>query len=405
MSRHQWPEYQSQGQRCLEPGAGVSGRDGKPEIVTGIAARQALRLIGKVLIFSAAAIGLVVAGWQGALVNPATLINRVDIIAIMVMLAALPRATRRAFGPASDTVLARVVRAGGYLAVFALVLAKIEAQRFEYTYFLGVPRLVGLWTGEIAFLLLIAAYVAGLLAVTARHPPASPAALAVGTGIGIIAGLVVFVLPPAGNPLHLSHTWLPLMHGLARGVAVPLLLGGGVAAGLMAARRTRGGGSRLPLADLRARQGVAAGLCAGAAAALIASIAGVSAATVLPHQAERFSQVVPDLHHVPNGVYEFEASLRDSAARYLLVLTLFPLLGAGLGAWGGLYAAGHPPYRPGGGDGGEFPEPLPDPPPPNGRQQSVDWVPAILTGYLLELPDLPVVRQEREAEDPCHARP
>jgi hypothetical protein len=80
--------------------------------------------------------------------------------------------------------------------------------------------------------------VAGITAVTARRPRASPAALATGTLAGAAAGLVMAALPPMGNLPHLTGAWLTVVHGIARGVAVPLVLGGGVAAGLMAARRT-----------------------------------------------------------------------------------------------------------------------------------------------------------------------
>jgi hypothetical protein len=57
-----------------------------------------------------------------------------------------------------------------------------------------------------------------------------------------------------------------------------------------------------------------------------------------------------------------------AAAGYLLVLIIFPLLGAGLGAWGGLFAAGNPGRRPGGGGdgGGGGHDPDPEPMPPGG---------------------------------------
>jgi ABC-type xylose transport system permease subunit len=51
------------------------------------------------LVFLAATAGLVWAGWPGAAANPATLINRIDVIAAVVMLAGLPWLARRLFGP------------------------------------------------------------------------------------------------------------------------------------------------------------------------------------------------------------------------------------------------------------------------------------------------------------------
>ena len=90
------------------------------------------RRIVSSLAFLAAAAGLVWAGWPGALANPATVINRVVVIAAVVILAGLPWLARRVFGPAGDSWLARIVRVGGYAAVFALVLVKAEVERSEY---------------------------------------------------------------------------------------------------------------------------------------------------------------------------------------------------------------------------------------------------------------------------------
>ncbi len=78
----------------------------------------------------------------------------------------------------------------------------------------------------------------------------------------------------------------------------------------------------------------------------------------------------------------------DSAAGYLVVLVFFPVLGAGLGAWGGLYGAGQPRRRPGGGGGGGSGGPAPVPPPPDDDVcRDDERLPAILRGgYLRELP-------------------
>jgi hypothetical protein len=217
-------------------------------------------------------------------------------------------------------------------------------------------------------------------------------------------------------------------------------MGAIIAAGLVAARRARGRGSGLPLADTRARQGVMAGLCAGAAAALVASVVGIGTIALLPHDLNRLVwalpnrhpppstgfQFVPDVtgsaaghlphfghrlttgprgrrsavpapalrarprHVLPSPVYEFEVAVTDSAVGHLLVLVFFPVLGAGLGAWGGLYGAGQPRQRPGGGGGGEKP-PGPVPPPPTGGAHAGEddegHLPPILRGgYLRELP-------------------
>jgi hypothetical protein len=361
-----------------------------------------VRRIVSSLVFLAATAGLVWAGWPGAAANPATLINRVDVIAAAVMLAGLPWLARRVFGPAGDSWLARIVRVGGYAAVFALVLVKANVERSEYAAHSGRAWLAGAWAGEIIFLVVIAAYVAGLLAVTARRPPFSPVALAIGTGAGVAAGLLMYALLPVGRWPHITMGWLAGVYSVARVLALPLALGTGIAAGLVAARRAGRGRRQLPLADGRARQGMAAGLCAGVVAALVFCVLSTGTAALLPHMAKPllwvFTKPRPPvwaLHggHLPHpsmynaALYQFEMSVADTAAGYLLALICFPLFGAGLGAWGGLFAAGHPGRRPSGGGGGGGGAPEPGPPPPDGgRRAADDHQPAFLRGYLHELP-------------------
>jgi hypothetical protein len=282
-----------------------------------------------------------------------------------VLVAAAWWGARRVFGLAGPSRLARRVRAVGYLVVCALVLVKALVERFAYSAWHGAPWLAGLWAGEVAFLAALALYVAGLTRVTARRPVVSPA-LAVGIVAGAAAALILLALPPWGDPLHVPDAWL--LNDLGRGVAIPLVLVGGIVAGRIAARRATGRGSRLPLADVRARQGLAAGLCAGAVAALILAVAGDGAAALLPHVATHFPPpALPNARQLPPSVVEFETSLTESAGGYLLPLVFFPVLGAGLGAWGGLPLAGHPASGDNGGGGGGPDGPVEPPPPPGGR--------------------------------------
>jgi hypothetical protein len=379
------------------------------------------------LVFLAATVGLIWAGWPGAAANPATLINRVDVVAVVVVLAGLPWLTRRLFGPAGGSWLARIVRVGSYAAVFALALVKAEVERSEYAVHSGRAWLSGAWAGEVIFLVVIAAYVAGVLAVTARRPPFSPVALAVGAAAGAAAGLLMYALPPVGRWPHITMGWLAGVYGVARVLALPLALGTCIAAGLVAARRAGRRRQQPPLADVRARQGMAAGLCAGAAAALVFCVLSTGTAALLPHTIKPLQWVFAKPHstvltfggaplprppgwslrggHLPHpsmynaALYQFEMSVADTAAGYLLALVCFPLFGAGLGAWGGLFAAGHPGRRPGGGGGGGgggTPEPGP-PPPDGGRRAGDDRQPALLRGYLHELPGFPAPGDEPAA--------
>ena len=234
-----------------------------------------------------AAAALAWAGWPGAPTSLPTVIRRVDVVATVLLLAGLPWLARRFFGPAACGWPARVVRAGGCAMAVAMVAVKADADRFGYAAPAGGAGLAGAWAGEIVFLVMAAAYVAGILAVTARRPPAGPAALVSGTGAGVLAGLIMYVLPPVGGLLHVTNVWPTRVYEAARALAAPVVLGVVVAAGLAAARRTSGRGSKLPLADARARQGVAAGLCAGAAAALVTSVLGIGTVALAPHELER----------------------------------------------------------------------------------------------------------------------
>ena len=363
--------------------------------------------IGYSLGFSGAAAGLAWLSWPGAPTDPATLINRVDVVAIVIMLAVLPWAAGRIVGPAGTSRLARTMRVVGYAAVFTLVLVKAHVERSEFAAPAGRPGLAALWAGEMVFLVVATAYIAGLLAVTTQRQPVRPAALAIGTGAGVAAGLVMYALPPLAHPPHVTTAWLTGAYGAARVLVVPLVAGAGVAAGLMAARRAPGRGSQLPFTDTRARQGVAAGLCAGAAFALVVSVLGISTIALLPQEAARLQWALPGGHVVPGTVYAFEVGFSDSAAGHLLVLILAPLLFAGLGAWGGLYGAGQPGRRPGGGGGGGGGRgPAPAPPPPGGARRSGDVaLPALYPG--VPWPGLPAgdgVPRPSQADRPAPDR-
>jgi hypothetical protein len=100
--------------------------------------------------------------------------------------------------------------------VFALVLVKAKVERSEHTGYSGHAWLAGAWTGEIIFLVVMAAYVAGLLALTARRSPFSPVAMAIGTGVGVAAGLLMFALASMGRWPHITIGWLAGVYSVAR---------------------------------------------------------------------------------------------------------------------------------------------------------------------------------------------
>ncbi len=271
----------------------------------GMARRIGYRL--GVAAVAVAAAGVVWVGWRGASANPETPFDRARVIVLVAALAGLPWVARRrgVFGPAGDSIAARVVRVSGCAAVCAVVLGIARVDQFAGGAFAG-PASAGAfgWAREAVDLGLIAAfmavilvvtarrppidpaavgvcapiaglfvfafapvqllitvYAAGILAVTARWSPLAPATLAIGAGAGAGAGLIVYALTAAGGP-HLAP-WLVL----------PVVgLGAPAAAGLAAALRTSGPDSPAALRQARVQQGAAAGAMTGGAAALLINI-------------------------------------------------------------------------------------------------------------------------------------
>jgi hypothetical protein len=362
------------------------------------------------LAFAAASVAVLWVGWASPAAYPASVLTRVDVVTAVLILAVTPWPARRRFGPAGPGRLARVVRAVGYAAVFALLLAKAAAEGRYFAAAGGHAGLVGAWTGEIVFLVVLAAYTAGLLAVTARRPPTSRAALAIGTGAGVAAGLVSYALPPL-HPLRVPAGWLTDLYLAGRLLAVPLLLGAGVAAGLVAARRTRARTGQLTLANTQSRQGFAAGLCAGGAAALLFVLLSTSTIVLAPHVLEPLRWTLYTPVGRSSATYpllaRFDMGAANTAAGYLIALIIFPVIFGGLGAWGGIYGADRPGQRPGGGGGGgggRGPQPPQPPPPDGGRRLDDNRLPGFFRGgYLKELPglgDLSPAPQEAAPEPP-----
>ena len=62
----------------------------------------------------------------------------------------------------------------------------------------GSPASLYHWFGEILFLVIMAGYVAAILWLTSRRSPVVPATLAIGTGAGIVLGVVIYAVAPLG---------------------------------------------------------------------------------------------------------------------------------------------------------------------------------------------------------------
>lgn len=319
------------------------------------------------LALAAAVAALVLVGWPGPADDPATLISRVSVIAVSLMLAGLPWLVRRRFGPLGSGWAPPLVRAAGCVTVVALLAVKARVERVEFAAADHRPSLAGLWLGEVIFLLVIAGYATGLLVVTARRGPARRSTLVIGGAAGIGIGVAVYGLRPLADRLHVANPVLAVLYELGKVLSIPLVLAAAIGAATAAARRASARKGGLPLRETRARQGFAAGVCVGFAAAVVVSVLGIATIALLPHAAAGLRWTLPGRDDPPGTVYNFEVGVSYAGAGYLLVLLIFPVIGAGLGAWAGMIT-GDTGLRPDGGGGGGPGGPDPDPAPPDGGQ-------------------------------------
>jgi hypothetical protein len=292
------------------------------------------------LAFAAAAAGMTWSAWSGPPGDSAIGINRIDVIAIVVILAGLPWIVRRACGPVAAGRLARQVRTGGYAVILALVLAKSAVERVADAPPNNIQGPAVAWTGEAAFLAVMTGYAAVILVFTARRSPALPATTTTGTVAGVALGVLAYVLGPLGFPLRFTGPWPPRLYDAAMILGVLLALGVPVLAGRAAARRA---GRSLP-AGAGARQGAMAGLCFGTAAALAVTVLSTATIAILPYDIALQQWATSHVGQWTPAVGEVTPILRPRlgyvagnsafAAGYLFVLLISPLAGCAFGAWG-----------------------------------------------------------------------
>jgi hypothetical protein len=294
------------------------------------------------LAFAGAAAGVAWSAWSGPPSNPAILLNRVDVITVVVTLAALPPIIGRSRGQVLSRRSARLVRAGGYATILALVLVKAAVRRVADAPPNNLGGATSAWIGEVVFLAVMAGYAALILACTARRSRAVPATVTTAVAIGIAIGLIAYALGPLGFPLRFTGTWPTGLYDAAMALGVYLALCASVGVGLAAARRH----SRSLYAGSPVRQGALAGLCTGAAAALVVAVLSTATIALLPYNsalrdwgASHIGQWTPAVGQWgpvlgPGTRLGYVAGNSAFAAGYLIVLLLGPLLGCAFGAWG-----------------------------------------------------------------------
>jgi hypothetical protein len=315
-----------------------------------LTAREAAlgRGLGYLLAFAAAAAGVAWSAWSGPPGDSAIVINRVDVITIAVILAGLPWAIRRIRGPVAGSRLARLARTGGYAAILALVLVKAAVERVAGAPPNNTEELARAWIGEVVFLAVVAGYAAVILACTARRSPVPAATVVIGTTIGVAIGVVAYALGPLGCPLRFTGSWPAGLYDAAMALGVLLALCAPVAAGLAATRRA----SRASPASSQIWPGAIAGLCTGAAAALVVAVLSTATIAMLPYDtglrnwaSSHIGQWTPMIGPWtpvtgPRDYLGYVAGASAFAAGYLIVLLLSPLFGGAFGAWAGR-ASGH----------------------------------------------------------------
>jgi hypothetical protein len=348
--------------------------------------------IGSAMLFAVAAAVAAWAAWPGSSASVATPVDRVDVITMVLLLAGLPLLARPFLGPVGDSRAARLLRVSGYAAILALIPAKATVEQFAntpphngadlrlYLLIAGQGNSGNLWSGEIVFLVVMALYVAAILWMTSRRSRVAPATLATGAGAGIALGLVMYEVAPLGLSNTATNPWLPGsdIDPLVM-LAWLLLLGGPVAAAVIADRRYIASSSSLPPAGARIRQVMAAGLLTSLAGALSVTVLGTGTTVAMlrvawlrnwlyhgPHLLYGVQNLSSDLRTLPAIAYGHELTGSVDASAFLLVCVAFPLLGLALTVWGALSLWGNAaagrggPRRGGGGPPG--PELAPDPP-------------------------------------------
>jgi hypothetical protein len=314
-----------------------------------IIAREALapRRLGRVVVFAGAAAGAAWAAWPGSSVLHAAA-DQFGVIATVLLLAGMPLLARRFFGPVGDSRTARFLRVGGYAAILALMPAVALVAPYPLTvprrgpdlrvFIAGGNTTHGMpgtsaggppWFGEIFFLLLTACYVVILLWLTSRRSSVTGTTLAVGTGTGIVFGLIMFCVAPLGLTQYATNPWLPGSRvDPVVVLAWILLFGGPAAAGGLAARwHCREPGRSVSLARARIEQGIVAGLLANLVGALFVTVLG----TGLVALTIKAAWLRPLVFHAPHlsqaAAYGHVFHASQHVGMYIVMCVTFPLIG------------------------------------------------------------------------------
>ena len=275
------------------------------------------------------------------------------MIATVLLLAGLPLLVRRFFGPPSPSRAGRSLRIFCCAAILALLpgLAIVEAfanltpaqpayQRISCP-FQGCGAVPGRstggppWAGEIALMLMTAAYLGVILFLTSRRSQVTRSTLAIGAGTGLLFGMVMYVVAPLGLSNDATDPWLPGSKADPLvALAWILLFGGPAAAAVLAARRGRGPGCAALPRNVRIGQGIAAGVLANGTAALFVSALGFGTTALMLRSAWLLHWLNHGQHLTAIATYRYEISAGSDTNVYLFMLIWFPVIGLFMSALG-----------------------------------------------------------------------
>src|SRR5690242_3804536 len=312
--------------------------------------RSGLRMIA----FAAGVAAFVWLNWTGPSSNSALTLNRMWAIGTLLILVALPLVIRRQFGPVRGGWVARAVRVGGYALILVLIAAKAVKDRdgSELGRYFAMPS--PLWVMQVVLFVVIAAYVAGLLILTAQGVRLTRWGLPAVVAMAAVTAGVLYWVDPYGASIDPNNAALKWW-GLA---ALVLPVVAGVLVTRLAARDP---GATVVTAS---GQGMLAACGATAAAALILAFLTSVTIALFPHRVPlsqdpltqgacptcyRDGAVVPV---ALRAEYRYEISVGQSGQTPFAFLLAAPIIGIALGGIAATAAsAGLPRPVPSGNDG------------------------------------------------------
>ena len=334
-----------------------------------VLAREALtpRRLGRAALFAVAAGAAAWAAWPQRGVGHAA-VSQFHVIATVLLLAGLPLLARRFFGPPSPSRAGRSLRvlfcaailallpAFAIVEVFANLTPAQPAYRSIFCIAQGWSSIQGCggvpgrssggppWAGEIALLLMTAAYLGVILFLTSRRSRVTRSTLAIGAGTGLVFGVVMYAVAPLGLTNDATDPWLPgSTADPLVALAWILLIGGPAAAAALAAWHRRGPDGTVLPRNVRIGQGIAAGVLANGTAALFTTALGTGTVALMLKSAWLLRWLNHGHQLTAIAAYRYEATASSDAIVYLFMLIWFPVIGLAMSALG---AACTPPGRP-----------------------------------------------------------